>query len=157
MTRMGTALLSIAVAVIASLGCGGSGGDSNAVDQKAFDAAFAILREAVGHADRGDITAAERSFDEMHGFSHRLDSELRRQGADATLPEGIDQIVIEMETNLAGPRDPVLFARQGGLLQEALAAAANVLGYRVATAAPKLPDTLQSIALATARATRGAA
>lgn len=143
----------IRMAAIAAAGCGGGGRDANVVDQKTFDAAVKSLREAVQHAEEGDTAAAERSFGEMHAFNHRLDSELRRQGVDVTLTGDAAQAVIDMETTRAGRRDPALFARQGRRLLELMARSANALGYRAATAAPKLPDTLQSVL----GATRGAA
>ncbi len=140
----------IRMAAIAAAGCGGGGRDANVVDQKTFDAAVKRLREAVQHAEEGDTAAAERSFGEMHAFNHRLDSELRRQGVDVTLTGDAAQAVIDMETTRAGRP---LFARQGRRLLELMARSANALGYRAATAAPKLPDTLQSVL----GATRGAA
>lgn len=126
----GTVLV-VAALVAALLTFAAACGDDESADevnQSTFDEAFADLEATISLAEQGDVDAAQSRFNEMHNFTHRLDSELRRNDEPELAREAFDAVVAIEET-LAGDRDAAQLVERSTRLLVLLTRAASALGY----------------------------
>ena len=73
------------------------------------------------------MTGAQVAFFEPHNLTHNVDGPLR-QVDEALAIRLCNEVVIIMESELAGNRDPSVMAEQARKIREILAAAAAALG-----------------------------